>query len=178
MVRRYDRLLLRSSGWAEGARTLGRSNSVVLHQNWCPNLLDIQMDFCPHLQLAWHPISLHMPRYDQVDIAVAVSTPHVQPPLIGRHVHDIWSYPTGWNEVCRADFSFNPSYTYEGTTFRRVSQSLMLQRQRDRSSDDLAPRIFQYEIVLPDSIVTVVCVESPEVSVRRYIDSAPLVPTP
>ena len=115
-------------------------------------------------------------------VDVAVSERLASPEVIGRHAHDIMSWPEAWSEQSAAEFRFESvilvslseefasfsetTDVFEGTTFRRYSESQLLRQCRGARAG-AEHTVLHYQLVFQNEQVDVLCSTPPQISFRQ-----------
>ena len=138
--------------------------------------------FCPHLQLPWTLRSLDAHSLERVAVQVCFEISVPGPPIVGRHVSDISSYPKVNLTISEAEFVFRQCLSVtvrdemlvsisektpegEGKTFLRFLSSPQIDAALLGRSDNFS--IFHYRLIFQNEIIDVVCSELPEAVVRH-----------
>ena len=116
------------------------------------------------LQQNWSldQLRMHNPREALIRVHVVDNAVNA-PTIVGRHVKDIFSWPVILRETATAEFHFSSIYVirlseehssdeienpqYDGTTFRRYFDSLLLRQQIDFRSEIVSASFNHYQFV-------------------------------
>jgi len=142
----------------------------------------MSIEFLPQLQLPWHLANLRMFSADEVILDVAVSERLSYPESMGRQVHDVLSWPETWIENATAEFKFESvifaslseewasfaetADVFEGTTFRRYSESHLLRQCRGARAG-AEHSVLHYQLVFQNEQVDIVCTVPPRITLRQ-----------
>jgi hypothetical protein len=138
-----------------------------------------------HLQRIWSLEDISIKGREEVTVKLytyEVEGPN--PEVLGRHVSDIYSWPscirltaqatftfTGVHEVRFADVYVSDEVVegerYDGTSFRRYFNSALLRRHQEANPVYLPSHFKHYCFVFMDEFIDIICAEAPGIALRE-----------